>query len=211
VRTGRNWGTLSAAFCGVEVLFREVRQVKDKYNNMCGACAAGVVGNIGKGTGAMVSGCINFAAMSYIIDLFIDRPKVPTHPKPKPKPKPKSKPKPKPACPAHILPALERPRSRTRVAPILRRTHRTHSTNWRATRARATATSWGSATRTASELSALTRLEAPRMLRASTSRALARKALPRAFRRRKFFVQSLKSVGRPSHAHSFMFLTPFPT
>ena len=186
MRTGRNWGTLSAAFCGVEVLFREARQVKDKYNNMCGACAAGMVGNIGKGTGAMVSGCINFAAMSYIIDLFVDRPKVPTHPKPKPKPKP--------ACPAHTPRALARPRSRTCVAPILRRTHRTHSKNWRATRARATATSWGSATRIASELSAPalsapTRLEAPRMLRANTSQALARKAPARAFRRRKFFVQ----------------------
>eukprot|EP00960_Hanusia_phi_P026192 746115-Hanusia_phi.AAC.8 len=71
--TGTAWGTMSAAFCGVEVLAREIRGTTDKWNNMMGACSAGVVGNCGKGVGAMASGCVNFAAMSYIIDLFIDK------------------------------------------------------------------------------------------------------------------------------------------
>lgn len=77
VKTGTAWGVMSAAFCGVEVFAREYRGVTDKWNNMMGACSAGIVGNCGKGTGAMASGCVNFAAMSYIIDMFIGRPKDP--------------------------------------------------------------------------------------------------------------------------------------
>ena len=45
-------GTMSAAFCGVEVLARECRGgTQDKWNNMFGACSAGCVGNLGKGPG----------------------------------------------------------------------------------------------------------------------------------------------------------------
>ena len=45
-------GTMSAAFCGVEVLARECRGgVTDKWNNMMGACSAGCVSGIGKGPG----------------------------------------------------------------------------------------------------------------------------------------------------------------
>ena len=43
----------------------------DKWNNMVGACSAGCVANLGKGPGMMASGCMNFAAMSYILDLFV--------------------------------------------------------------------------------------------------------------------------------------------
>ncbi len=77
VSTGTAWGLMSAAFCGVEVFARECRGVNDKWNNMMGACSAGIVGNCGKGTGAMATGCVNFAAMSYIIDMFIGRHKDP--------------------------------------------------------------------------------------------------------------------------------------
>lgn len=77
VTTGTAWGLMSAAFCGVEIFARECRGKTDKWNNMMGACSAGVVGNAGKGAGAMASGCVNFAAMSYIIDLFIGRNKDP--------------------------------------------------------------------------------------------------------------------------------------
>ena len=72
VSTGTTWGSMSAAFCGVEVLSRELRGgTVDKWNNMVGACSAGCVANLGKGPGMMASGCMNFAAMSYILDLFV--------------------------------------------------------------------------------------------------------------------------------------------
>ncbi|KAJ1493483.1 hypothetical protein T484DRAFT_2764899 [Baffinella frigidus] len=67
--TGKTWGTLSAAFCGVEVLVREIRGTKDKWNNIW------AVGNVGQGAQAMAVGCLQFAAMSYVIDMFVDRPK----------------------------------------------------------------------------------------------------------------------------------------
>ena len=39
VSTGTTWGCMSAAFCGVEVLAREIRGgTVDKWNNMIGAC-----------------------------------------------------------------------------------------------------------------------------------------------------------------------------
>jgi len=78
VSTGTTWGCMSAAFCGVEVLAREIRGgTVDKWNNMIGACSAGCVGNLGKGPGMMASGCMNFAAMSYILDMLTSRNKDP--------------------------------------------------------------------------------------------------------------------------------------
>ncbi len=73
VSTGNSWGIMSAAFCGLEVLSREVRGKHDKWNNMMGACGAGAVGGCGKGIPAMASGCVNFALMSYVLDMFMER------------------------------------------------------------------------------------------------------------------------------------------
>lgn len=73
VTTGNSWGLMSAAFCGLEVLSREVRGTHDKWNNMVGACGAGAVGACGRGLPAMASGCVNFAGMSYLLDLLMER------------------------------------------------------------------------------------------------------------------------------------------
>ncbi len=77
VGTGNTWGTLSAAFCGVESLAREIRGKHDKWNNIMGACSAGVVSNCSRGPQAMLTGCLNFAGMSYLLDLFMSRQKDP--------------------------------------------------------------------------------------------------------------------------------------
>ena len=73
VNTGNSWGIISATFCGLEVLSREIRGKHDKWNNMVGACGAGACGAAGKGIPAMVSGCVNFAGMSYLLDLLMER------------------------------------------------------------------------------------------------------------------------------------------
>jgi hypothetical protein len=75
--TGNTWGTLSAAFCGVEALAREIRGTHDKWNNVIGACSAGVVSNCSRGPQAMATGCLNFAGMSYLLDLFMSKQKDP--------------------------------------------------------------------------------------------------------------------------------------
>lgn len=56
-----------------QVLAREVRGKHDKWNNMVGACGAGACGAVGKGLPAMASGCVNFAGMSYLLDLLMER------------------------------------------------------------------------------------------------------------------------------------------
>jgi hypothetical protein len=73
VNMGNSWGLMSAAFCGLEVLSREVRGKHDKWNNMLGACGAGAVGACGKGIPAMGMGCLNFAGMSYLLDMLMER------------------------------------------------------------------------------------------------------------------------------------------
>jgi hypothetical protein len=75
VGSGNSWGLLSASFCGVEALAREIRGKSDKWNNIMGACSAGVVSNCAAGPQAMATGCLNFAAMSYLLDLFMSRQK----------------------------------------------------------------------------------------------------------------------------------------
>ncbi len=77
VGTGNSWGLLSASFCGVEALAREIRGKHDKWNNVMGACSAGVVSNCSRGPQAMVTGCLNFAGMSYLLDLFMSKQKDP--------------------------------------------------------------------------------------------------------------------------------------
>ena len=77
VGTGNSWGLLSASFCGVETLAREIRGTHDKWNNILGACSAGVVSNCALGPQAMATGCLNFAGMSYLLDLFMSRQKDP--------------------------------------------------------------------------------------------------------------------------------------
>ncbi len=77
VGTGNTWGVLSAAFCGVEALAREIRGKHDKWNNIIGACSAGVVSNCSRGPQAMATGCLNFAGMSYLLDLFMSKQKDP--------------------------------------------------------------------------------------------------------------------------------------
>ena len=73
VSSGNTWGLLSASFVGVETLAQEIRGTKDKWNNVCGACGAGAISSCSRGPQAMLTGCVNFAAMSYIVDLLITR------------------------------------------------------------------------------------------------------------------------------------------
>ena len=75
VGSGNSWGILSASFCGVETLAREIRGTSDKWNNIMGACSAGIVSNCAAGPQAMATGCLNFAGMSYLLDMFMSRQK----------------------------------------------------------------------------------------------------------------------------------------
>lgn len=67
---GRSWGGISGIYAGLQTLARVVRNTDDRFNNVIGACGSGAVFTAKSGPRAAAQGCVSFAALSYLIDVF---------------------------------------------------------------------------------------------------------------------------------------------
>ncbi len=67
---GRSWGSISGIYAGLQTASRVVRNKDDRFNNVVGACGSGAVFTAKNGPRAAAQGCVSFAALSYLIDVF---------------------------------------------------------------------------------------------------------------------------------------------
>jgi hypothetical protein len=67
---GQSWGGISGIYAGLQTLARVVRNTDDRWNNVLGACGSGAVFSIKQGPRAAAQGCVSFAGLSYLIDVF---------------------------------------------------------------------------------------------------------------------------------------------
>lgn len=67
---GKSWGGISCIYAGLQTASRVVRNKDDRINNVVGACGSGAVFTAKNGPRAAAQGCISFAALSYLIDVF---------------------------------------------------------------------------------------------------------------------------------------------
>lgn len=67
---GKSWGGISCIYAGLQTASRVVRNKDDRFNNVVGACGSGAVFSAKSGPRAAAQGCISFAALSYLIDVF---------------------------------------------------------------------------------------------------------------------------------------------
>lgn len=67
---GKSWGGISCIYAGLQTASRVVRNKDDRMNNVVGACGSGAVFSAKNGPRAAAQGCVSFAALSYLIDVF---------------------------------------------------------------------------------------------------------------------------------------------
>jgi hypothetical protein len=67
---GQSWGGISGIYAGLQTLARVVRNTDDRWNNVLGACGSGAAFSIKQGPRAAAQGCVSFAGLSYLIDVF---------------------------------------------------------------------------------------------------------------------------------------------
>lgn len=67
---GVSWGGISGIYAGLQTASRVVRNKDDRVNNVVGACGSGAVFSLKNGPRAAAQGCVSFAALSYLIDVF---------------------------------------------------------------------------------------------------------------------------------------------
>jgi hypothetical protein len=67
---GRSWGSISGIYAGLQTAARVIRNKDDRFNNVIGACGSGAVFTAKGGPRAAVQGCVSFAGLSYLIDVF---------------------------------------------------------------------------------------------------------------------------------------------
>jgi Tim17/Tim22/Tim23/Pmp24 family len=67
---GKSWGGISCIYAGLQTASRVIRNKDDRFNNVVGACGSGAVFTAKNGPRAAAQGCVSFAALSYLIDVF---------------------------------------------------------------------------------------------------------------------------------------------
>jgi hypothetical protein len=67
---GRSWGSISGIYAGLQSAARVIRNKDDRFNNVIGACGSGAVFTAKGGPRAAAQGCVSFAGLSYLIDVF---------------------------------------------------------------------------------------------------------------------------------------------
>lgn len=67
---GKSWGGISGIYAGLQTASRVIRNKDDRMNNVVGACGSGAVFSLKNGPRAAAQGCVSFAALSYLIDVF---------------------------------------------------------------------------------------------------------------------------------------------
>jgi hypothetical protein len=67
---GKSWGGISGIYAGLQTASRVIRNKDDRFNNVVGACGSGAVFSAKQGPRAAAQGCVSFAALSYMIDVF---------------------------------------------------------------------------------------------------------------------------------------------
>lgn len=65
-----SWGGISGIYAGLQTASRVIRNKDDRVNNVVGACGSGAVFSLKNGPRAAAQGCVSFAALSYMIDVF---------------------------------------------------------------------------------------------------------------------------------------------
>uniref|UniRef100_A0A7S3A1B0 Mitochondrial import inner membrane translocase subunit TIM22 n=1 Tax=Rhodosorus marinus TaxID=101924 RepID=A0A7S3A1B0_9RHOD len=70
-QNGGTWGSLGAAYSGLQTLARVAREKSDKYNSVIGACGSGALFSAPQGAQAAIRGCASFAMFSYLFETVV--------------------------------------------------------------------------------------------------------------------------------------------
>ncbi|KAJ8903949.1 hypothetical protein NDN08_000480 [Rhodosorus marinus] len=70
-QNGGTWGSLGAAYSGLQTLARVAREKSDKYNSVIGACGSGALFSAPQGPQAAIRGCASFAMFSYLFETVV--------------------------------------------------------------------------------------------------------------------------------------------